>query len=148
MFTIKARKVFYSVLAVAIMFIFVPKASAIGMEPVKEKTLDCPYGTITGTLSLEREDVGHGLTYYLQADTEIDSSYNMVEVETSIECQYADTGLPGSSTWSNNSVTKNGKSNTVFATLYNLEGGRDIRVYTAHQVVYTNAYVLYMDASV
>ena len=113
----------------------------------KTKTLDCPYGTITGTISRERDDAGHGLTFWVEASTEIDSSYNMEEVETSIECQYADTGLPGSSLWSNNAVTKNGKSNTVYASLYNVDRGRNIRVFTAHQVVYTNAYVLYMDAT-
>lgn len=118
------------------------------VKVLKSGTKSTEYGTITGQIIRLEDDVqqGQGRELRLEATTSVNSSRNMQEVSTEIECVYNDTGTAPGASWSNYSSTRNAKSSSVDVLLFPgpNDTQRDIAIFTAHQIIDTKAYVLNM----
>lgn len=147
----KFRNALCLVLALALTMGLSIQASASEEIPfyhlIATGTKSCPYGTITGKTYCYSDNSGHGANHKLNAETSINSSYNMDLVETSVEAMYEDTGLPGPGTWSASSTSRDSKTDST-GTHIAVDFDRVIRVYSAHQVVYTDAYTLYLSGTI
>lgn len=116
----------------------IPGASAADSD-----SKSTPYGTMNAYLSIGYDDQ-HGVDVTAFLQTDIDSSVTMKKITHKIEAQYQDTGA----TIRSNTYTFNNTNDTgltfwdVSLDQSKLDSG--ITVYSTHQVLYTNAYVIYL----
>lgn len=144
-------KVLISLLIVASIFTSAFAASAASganTATLKTQTKSTPYGVLTGRIEVTLNDFQVGQCSDLEFDayTTINSSTTMSEVSTEISCVYNDTGEKPGDSWSNLRRSFNTKSCVAGVHIYpTAEHIWDkIAVFTAHQVIGTNAYVLNM----
>lgn len=124
------------VASIALLFSLVPNASA------KTQTKDTPYGKMTAIAMAGWYDEGHGPQLRARASTSIDSSMTMRKITTVCEAQYRDTG---EQIWYHNFVDENVNETLLYDyQTYVPDPERGATVYTSHQVLYTEAYVIYM----
>lgn len=142
----------YAVAFILIIGLMIPTAFArdVGPTVIKSGTKTTPYGTITGQIIRRYEQLDYGglRTLELSATTSINSANPMDEVSVQVSCVYNDTGLPEHSNWTNITATsKNARSTSAEFNLYipYASAKREVAIFSAHQVISTQAYVLNMN---
>ena len=123
---------------------------ALALAPASAATIlgtkDTEYGTITASIlyqEIEATPTYPWIGYTFNLATSINSSVTMRKTTTSWEAMYRDTGLPGANgAWSGTHSTTNSNSDNDWFNFYG-ETGREVLIYTSHQVSYTTSYVLY-----
>lgn len=125
-------------ITMAIFFSLIPSASAGFVT----KTENTPYGEMTASSAADWNWEGHGILLRAMAGTRIDSSVTMRKITTTTEAQYSDTG---EQIWQHTFEEENVNETPAYNIQVNIaEPGRGCTVYTAHQVLYTDAYVIYL----
>ena len=118
--------------------------SLVTVSSASFQTKETPYGTMKAISIADWDDHGHGPEMRSMQYTCIDSSVTMRKITTSVEAQYADTGeviTSGSHVVENANETPDYDWDFWFD-----DPTRGCVVYSAHQVLYTNAYVIYLKA--
>ena len=112
---------------------------------IKTGSKQTEYGPITGKIYSHTEYNDNCSILSIAARSEVDSAYTMRKIATGIECvrTSAGTSEPG---WSISHYTTNSNEDLTYLSLYSLASEELITIYTSHQILYTNAYVLYQVA--
>ena len=150
----KAKRVISSMIAVLIMVsVIMAPANASSLrdglamwyDELKESSKSTEYGTLVGEI-LVHVDYNDNCSFIDVAGyTYVDSDYTMRKVTTRIECMRTSTGVTESG-WTGSHSTENSNEDAGWLTLYSLASGERITIYTSHQILYTNAHVLYQVA--
>lgn len=124
-------------------FDFIPPYGEDGYIQLNRGTKSTPYGTITGEVKYTFDSGhGYGAELYLWGTTSINSSLTMRKTSVSIDTVLTSTGEAidhGAATQTNQN------QNSASIVIDNPIGtGNRVTAYTAHQVIYTDAYVLYL----
>lgn len=136
----KSRLYRLATLLVAVMLLFtlIPNAGAYQAD-----TKSTPYGTMRASVSGGYDDQ-HGVDIVAYLETSIDSSVTMRKITHGIEAQYRDTGeLIARNTYTYTNTNDTGQKWWDHS-LDQTQLDRDIAIYTSHQVLYTNSYVIYL----
>lgn len=125
---------------------FIPPYGEDTYTLLNRGTESTPYGTITGEVKYVF-DAGHGYgaELYLWATTSINSSLTMRKTSVSMDTVLSSTGEAinnGSGT-----VTKENQNSASIVIDNPVGTGNRVTAYTAHQVIYTDAYVLYLEST-
>lgn len=147
----RLTKMVVSLSIVASIFVSALAAGAV-FEPqvktLKTQTKSTPYGVLTGRIEVVFHEwqPGHGSDLEFHAYSTINSSSPMDEMSTQISCVYNDTGLAPADNWSSIDSARNTKSCSTWVHIFPTDENmwKDIAVFSAHQVIGTNAYVLNM----
>lgn len=106
-------------------------------------TKNTPYGTMRAEMSAGYDNL-HGVDVVTWLETSIDSSVTMRKITYGIEVEYRDTGETiKTASFSYPNTNDTGLVQWEYA-LDQSKLDREIAVYSSHQVLYTDAYVIYL----
>lgn len=116
--------------------------SILGVS-ANSQTKETPYGTMRAFANVDWDNNGHGPEFHSSQSTSIDSSVTMRKISTSVEVQYADTG---ETIISHVFEEENTNETPTYHWDFSFDDPfRGAVLYSAHQVLYTNAYIIYLE---
>lgn len=133
--------VFFSVMMVMSLLCITANAAKVGDPVVHEKSTE--YGLLKSEFWVYDDVTSTGrIGWEPTVRTSISSPYTMALTYVNVECQYADTGTYPASNWCDQKSEYN-KNYAEVNMYFTAEQGRDIVVYSTHEVTYTRTYTLY-----